>query len=314
MFRAKQMDAEDGVVWSSVPRLLSLEPQAVRLSWPPSRVRAAQAGAYLSPFKGRGMEFEEARPYQPGDDVRHIDWRVTARTNRPHSKVFREERERPVLIAVDCRSSMAFGTRNSFKSVLAIELAALLAWRAKKGGDRVGGLIFNEHRHVELKPASSARAVLYFLHQLSQFSQHQVQAHHSSTLATQSLARLRQVARPGSLISLIGDFRQRHENFEADLSALARHSQVDLIQVFDPIEQAFPDAGQLQLSDGERQLMIDTQSRQGRHQYQEQFNALCESLTAQSRSQGFGLYRVSTAQGLEGFVTQFQSQRRGRRA
>lgn len=318
----KQLDADDGVVWSSVPRLLSLEPEAAKLEIRRSRIRSRQSGSYLSPFRGRGMEFEEARPYQPGDDVRHIDWRVTARTNRPHSKVFREERERPVLLSVDCNASMHFGTRGSFKSVLAIELAALLAWRAKRQGDRVGGFVFDGERHVELKPSRSARSVLFLLHTLSEFSRRTLDENSaektnaektnlSSHKQADAVSRLIHVAKPGSLVTLISDFRNLSESFEPGIATLTRHCEVDLVQVYDPIEEYFPEAGRLQLSDGEQHLSIDTGSKKKLQKYHHQFVELQEFLSQLSRRYAAGYHRLSTQQGLSGYLDHLRIKSRG---
>ena len=131
------------------------------------RVRSLQTGAYVSHFRGRGMEFDESRPYQPGDDPRSIDWRVTARSTTAYTKLFREERERPVLIMVDLRSNMHFATRGCFKSVSASRAAALLSWAAHHRGDRLGGLIFGDTMHRELKPRLGRQAALRYLHELA---------------------------------------------------------------------------------------------------------------------------------------------------
>ena len=130
--------------------------EAVRLTAP--RVRVAASGGHLSPYKGRGVEFDESRLYQPGDDLRTIDWRVTARTGKPHTKVFREERNRPVFVWLDLRRPMLFATRGAYKGVRAAEIAALIAWSAVANGDRLGGLVFTETEHHELRPALGMRA------------------------------------------------------------------------------------------------------------------------------------------------------------
>ena len=124
------------------------------------RVRALDSGGHLSRFKGRGVEFDESRPYEPGDDLRHMDWRVTARTGKPHTKVFREERDRPVILWLDLRRPMLFATRGAYKAVRAAQTAALVAWSAVANGDRLGGLVFSEHEHVELRPRLGHRAAL----------------------------------------------------------------------------------------------------------------------------------------------------------
>ena len=139
--------------------------EAVRLTAP--RVRVAASGGHLSPYKGRGVEFDESRLYQPGDDLRTIDWRVTARTGKPHTKVFREERNRPVFVWLDLRRPMLFATRGAYKGVRAAEIAALIAWSAVANGDRLGGLVFTETEHHELRPALGMRAALRLFQKIS---------------------------------------------------------------------------------------------------------------------------------------------------
>ncbi len=183
-----------------------------------NRALSVLAGPNKSNFRGRGIDFEEVRSYQPGDDIRSIDWRVTARTGSAHTKLFREERERPVLVAVDQRSSMFFGSSHCFKSVLAAQLASLLAWSALDGGDRVGGLVFNDAGHREIRPRRSRKTVLALLSQVAEYNQrpapggsrpreqlrrHAVQpAPHCATgqqpVHRQRLSRRRRGARPGA--------------------------------------------------------------------------------------------------------------------
>ncbi|NNF66553.1 MAG: DUF58 domain-containing protein, partial [Gammaproteobacteria bacterium] len=124
----------------SLRQLVALNRAASALTLSSKNVRAQIAGDYLSPFKGRGMEFDESRPYQPGDEARNLHWRVMARTGRPFTKLFREEREQPVLLWVDLRQRMQFATRGVYKSVQAARAATLIAWAASQRGDRVGGL------------------------------------------------------------------------------------------------------------------------------------------------------------------------------
>ena len=154
---APASDGGDGLVRVSVASLLALHHGAGALSLQPRRVRAPGSGGYASPFKGRGMEFDEVRPYAQGDDVRSIDWRVTARSGKPHTKLFREERERAVLLWLDLRPAMFFATRGSFKAVRAAQAAALLGWNTLRHGDRLGALIFDAHNHAELRPSAASR-------------------------------------------------------------------------------------------------------------------------------------------------------------
>ena len=166
MLFTKQANSANELVSVSLKTLIDLAKPAAGLNLHHAQFRSSQSGNYVSRFKGRGMEFDEARLYQPGDDIRTIDWRVTARTGKTHTKVFREERERPVFISVDNRLAMHFATRGVFKSVLAAKLGGLLAWAAEYHGDRIGGQLFSEHECRELKPQNGRHAVLRFLNAL----------------------------------------------------------------------------------------------------------------------------------------------------
>src|SRR5215831_25034 len=170
--------------------------EAMRLTAP--RVRAAASGGHFSPYKGRGVEFDESRLYQPGDDLRTIDWRVTARTGKPHTKVFREERNRPVFVWLDLRRPMLFATRGAYKGVRAAEIAALIAWSAVANGDRLGGLVFSDTEHHELRPALGLRAALRLFQKIAADSlwDPAVRASGQDTDADHALLRLTRVARP----------------------------------------------------------------------------------------------------------------------
>jgi uncharacterized protein (DUF58 family) len=242
----------------------------------PSRQRTAalQSGGYLSRFRGQGMEFAEVRAYQPGDDVRSIDWRVTARRGAVHTKLFHEERERPVLLALDYRRPMFFATRGRFKAVLASELTALLAWQAQARGDRVGGFLFSDDGHCELRPAGGRRGVLRLLRQMVADPAWE-RTPHRPFEPRQSLVRtlqgLRRVTRPGSLVLLVSDFNQWDESAERELALLSRHAQLALYFLFDPLEADLPRAGSYRLSDGEGDLTIATGQGEQRAAYRQRF-------------------------------------------
>ena len=213
------------------------------------RVNSLQTGAYVSRFRGRGMEFDESRPYQPGDDPRSIDWRVTARSTTAYTKLFREERERPVLIAVDLRSNMHFATQGCFKSVNASRAAALLSWAAHHRGDRLGGLIFGDTTHRELKPRLGRRAALRFVHELVEHRtgcSDDSEARNEDAL-TQAMSALRRVARPGSLVVVISDFAGFSRAAQSYLSSVARHSEVLAVFLSDPLERELPPPGRYRL-------------------------------------------------------------------
>ena len=135
----------DGVT-ATLKELIDLQRYAQTGPYHPV-ARALRAGSNVSRLRGRGMDFAEVRNYQAGDEIRHMEWRVTARTGKPHVKLYEEERERPVIILTDFNPSMYFGTRLAFKSVIAARLAAILAWTVVKQGDRVGGFLLSAHHH-----------------------------------------------------------------------------------------------------------------------------------------------------------------------
>ena len=234
-----------------VSELVALRRSAQQLRLKHRRVRAAHNGGHLSRLRGRGMEFDDVRAYQAGDDVRHIDWGITARTGEPHTKLYREERERPVLIACDFSADMQFATRGDFKSVCATRIAALLAWAAHLNGDRVGALLFDEHQHLALKPQRGDSGVLHLFNKFKDFCN---KPNANSQVKTgfnnhqiQPLDRLRRLAPTGSLVCLISDFSRFDRSVQKSLQAVARHCELILIQVNDPIEAAIPERGRLKL-------------------------------------------------------------------
>lgn len=249
--------------------LVELAKPAAALNLRCRNIRASQSGNYLSHLKGRGMAFDETRLYQPGDDVRRIDWRVTARTDKPHSKVFREERERPLFISVDYRSTMAFATRGVFKSVQAARLAGLLAWAAQRQGDRIGGQIFGDAGCQELKPRTGKIALLRFLNALVNPA---YSAEDGNSL-DKALARLQHHAHPGSQVFILSDFRGLNAAAENHLANLARHCDVVLVQVVDPLECHLPSKGRYRFTDGAREVMIDSGNQRRLLEYQQRFQS-----------------------------------------
>ena len=254
--------------------LLRLAKPAASLKLFRSRIRAQQSGGYVSRTKGRGMEFDEVRLYQPGDDIRSIDWRVTARTGKTHTKLFREERERPVFISVDYRASMQFATRGVFKAVQAAKLAALLAWVAERHGDRIGGQIFSDKLCRELKPQSGKQAVLHFFNALTKAREPQ-----EAISFEQVMRRLSHHVKPGSLVYIISDFRGMTANVENYLAKLARHCDVILILVYDPLESHLPAKGRYRFTDNNsNDIVVDTADKQRVLNYQEKFQQHQEHL------------------------------------
>jgi len=279
-----QTDVADDITKVKLETLIKLNQQAHQLPLKSKRVLSRLSGSFISPFKGRGMEFDEARPYQPGDDIRSIDWRVTARSGKTHTKLYREERERPVLIWVDLRKPMFFASQGMFKSVLAAKAAALLAWSSTQHNDRLGGLIFSEEQHTELRPKRGKSATLHFLQQLAKHSAWDKNNGNSITesliesqSAEHALNRLRRVAKPGSLIFLISDFRnmdnRANSNIESSLAKMSKHNDLVMLFINDPLEQQLPPAGFYKITDGQNEMTINTYNSKLRSQYQQRFNS-----------------------------------------
>ena len=266
---------------ASVDDLIGLRFRAQRLELGIARrARHSMIGAHGSRFRGRGMEFAESRIYQPGDDVRSIDWRVTARTGRPHTKLFQEERERPVILLVDLGASMFFGTRTAYKSVLAAETAALIAWAAMHGGDRVGALVAGRSHHLELEPVSGRRGVLRVLRALAALSRQESNDEEQQVKLCDSLLRARHVARPGSLLVVISDFYGLDEEAAGHLSRMRQHNDMLACWIHDRLEIEPPPPGRYGISDGWQTATLDTVSRRARARYAASFGARFEALCA----------------------------------
>ncbi len=262
------------------------------------RVRSLQTGAYVSHFRGRGMEFDESRPYQPGDDPRSIDWRVTARSTTAYTKLFREERERPVLVMVDLRSNMHFATRGCYKSVNASRAAALLSWAAHHRGDRLGGLIFGDTMHRELKPRLGRRAALRYLHELAEHPdwrsrEHRDNGERAAPLTT-AMASLRHVARPGSLVVVLSDFIGMTRAAQSYLSSVARHNEVLAVFLSDPLERELPPPGRYRLISDDDELAIDTYAKAARRDYHSAFEERSQELEQFCHRYGIHLMPLST--------------------
>lgn len=227
---------------------------------PRQPVHSLLSGRHASRIRGRGFDFEELRGYLPGDDVRSIDWKVTARTGKPHVRVFTEERDRPVLLVVDQRLSMFFGTRRNMKSVTAVELAAAGAWRTIDVGDRVGAVVFDDTEVREVRPHRSRRAVLEILHLLVEKNRAlEVDAANrsESAMLNRALEGVARVVKHDYLVAIISDFDGADETTTRIVTSLAQHNDVLAIPVYDPSSTELPAGGRLVVSEGELQVELD---------------------------------------------------------
>lgn len=223
------------------------------------RSQALLEGSVRTRYRGRGMEFSEVRPYQPGDDIRTIDWRVTARVQAPYTKLFQEERERPIFVMVDQRSPMFFGSKICFKSVFAAQVAAVVAWIANNNSDRIGALLFSDREQGDIRPRRTQHAVLDLLHQLVAFNHRLTSpvAPENSTNLRDMLTETSRIARPGSLVILLSDFHDFSPQCIEPLSHLAKRSDVMALHIYDPLERSLPAAGSLAISNGIDRVTVD---------------------------------------------------------
>jgi len=260
--------------------------------------RSHVTGGHGSRFRGRGMDYLESRIYQPGDDIRSMDWRVTARTNRAHVKLYQEERERPVVVMIDLGPGMFFATRGVFKSVIAARAAALIGWAAIQHGDRIGAFLFNGVHH-ELRPLGGQRGVMRLIRQLvaatdpaTALDSARVDA--SSSHLNEALLRLYRVARPGSLVYILSDFYGVNTDTRRYLQRLRQHNDVVACQIIDAIERKAPPPGTYAITDGTASGVLDTRSQRRRRAYSHYFNEHHQAVHAVMRQSSVPLLPIST--------------------
>jgi len=219
--------------------LIGLKAAARGFSFLPRQpVTSLLAGRHASRLRGRGLMFEELRHYTQGDDVRAIDWKATARLRSPHVRVYSEERERPVLLLVDQRRAMFFGSRRAMKSVVAAEIAALGAWRALASGDRVGGIVFNDDDIVELSPHRSQTRVLHLLHEVVRLNRMlavESDAAAARVTLNQVLEAALRRAVHDHLVVLISDFDGADDETQRLATRLVAHNDVLAVAIYDPL-------------------------------------------------------------------------------
>ncbi len=247
------------------------------------------SGGYHSAFKGRGMEFSEVREYAEGDDVRSVDWNVTARMGSPYVKKHIEERELTVMLMVDASASGSFGTINKFKGEVAVELCALLAFSAIKNNDRVGLIIFSSEVERYIPPQKGRNHVLYVIRELLYFK-----PEHSGTDIDKALSYLNRVQTKKAVVFLVSDFIS--PPFEAALRVSARRHDLVACPVSDPRENLFPNVGLVELEDAERgqTILVDSGSSAFRNQYARTAYARKERITALFQSNGVDQIAIST--------------------
>jgi len=290
----------DAGVYVDLDQLIALEQKGRKVSLLPRQpVHSLLSGRYASRMRGRGLNFEEIRDYRSGDDVRSIDWKVTARLQSPHVRVFNEERDRQGVLVVDQRLSMFFGTRRAMKSVTAAEIAAVVAWRILSVGDRVGGIVFNDRSIEEVRPQRSRRIVLQYLTKLAEQNQALGVGRgitRDATMLNRALDRIRRVAPHDATVVIFSDFDGADETTRHAIAALAAHNTVIAVLIHDPSQSELPAAGRMTVTDGELQIALDVAHGSTRQNILDMSKIRLRNVLEWTRDFGVPVLPLSTAE------------------
>ncbi len=259
-------------------------------------------GDYHSNFKGRGMTFSEVREYVPGDDVRSIDWNVTARTGKPHIKIFEEERELSVLILIDVSSSGVFGSNKDLKIDLGIEIAAMLSFSAIKNNDKVGLALFSDKVEKYIPPKKGKKHVLRLI---TDIMNHDFDNSNKRTSIKNAIDFANKISKRKSVIFLISDFID--DNFWNELKFLNFKHDVVGLQIYDSYEKNFPDIGLINIHDSEigKTTWIDTSSKKNRERFKKNSNEKLDNFSKKCKNIGFDLLQINTDDDYIKFLMQF---------
>lgn len=259
-------------------------------------------GDYHSNFKGRGMTFSEVREYVPGDDVRSIDWNVTARTGKPHIKIFEEERELSVLILIDVSSSGVFGSKNDLKIDLGVEIAAMLSFSAIKNNDKVGLALFSDKIEKYIPPKKGKKHVLRLI---TDIVNHDFENSNKRTSIKTAIDFANKISKRKSVIFLISDFID--DNFWNELKFLNFKHDVVGLQIYDSYERNFPNVGLINIHDSEtgENTWIDTTSKKNRDKFQKNADEKLDKFSMKCKNIGFDLLQINTDDDYIKFLMQF---------
>ena len=296
--RERSKDRPRHGVYADLTELLKMEFKARGFSFLPRQpVHSILAGRHASRLRGRGLNFEEIRRYLPGDDIRNMDWRVTARTRSPHVRVYTEERDRPCLLVVDQRLGMFFGTRRCMKSVAAAEAAALAAWRVFHAGDRVGAIVFNDTEVTEIAPHRSRQRVMQILQAIIT-KNHELRSSPDRTgnpgMLNTALTRAVRLAKHDFLVCIIAGGGGADEETVRLSTQIAAHNDVIVAFVYDPMEVDLPSGSRLIFADGELQMEVDGRDTRLREGFNREFQERLEWMRHITRQRQTPLIPIST--------------------
>lgn len=287
------------MIYPDFNELIALKASAMHMSFSSrKKVASNMSGDYISPFRGQGLDFEEVREYRPGDDVRNIDWRVTARSGVAHTKIFKEERQRTSLLCIDVNTYMRFATRGTFKSVRAAQVAALLAWQANKENDQLGACLFGDvpaQKAIGLeyiKPNKSRKSIMTLFKTLSDRNINESASQIDMDVA---INHLNKVAPTGSVIYVISDFNHTPAELEKQISLLKKRCTIVFIAINDVSDHTIPDIGSLMFRQDEKQkLYVNTSNNKAREKYYNDWHEMRVKLKELTVKYNIGLISLNT--------------------
>lgn len=289
-------------VFLTLDHLLELERFSASLNLKAGKQKSNSvlSGNYASKLRGRGLDFEEARPYIMGDDIRNIDWKTTAKTGKTHTKVFTEEKEKPAFIFVDQSESMGFGSQHKTKSVVAGELAAIFAHKIKKSGDRIGGMIYSGEDYDLVTPKRDTKNIIHFLQKIVLANQqiYDQKPFDFELSLTEIMSRLHHIITHDYLVFIISDFHRYNDNVLQYVNQLALHNDVVLIKVYDPFEEQLP-SNKIVLSDKERQISIDGKNKNLQKDLRVDFESNYKSFKSKLGMLGTTIFKINTVDSVE---------------
>lgn len=289
-------------IYTNIDALRRLKAHSHGFSFHPAQpANSVLAGKYVSKLRGRGLNFEELRHYRPGDDIRSMDWKVTRRTGKPHIKVYTEERERNVYLLIDQRSSMFFGSKGKMKSVVAAELAALIAWQCIASGDRVGAVIFNDQYSHVVAAKRSSQHVTQLLHEVVKFNR-QLSVDTIQTndeMFNHVLHKMAHVGGTNSLIIHIGDGSGWNARTNDLIKRLRQHHELIACDVFDPLERQLPKMSQMVVSDGQLQIQFASDNATTQQKYQRHVDQQLGNVAQMAKKYRIPLIAIDTLHAVE---------------
>ena len=295
-------DASQNKVFLSLSDLLLMEQKVKGLQFLSQKQKSnsALSGKYASRSRGRGLDFEEARPYVIGDDTRNIDWKVTAKTGKTHTKVFTEEKEKPAFIFVDQSATMGFGSENKTKAVVAGELASIFAHKVKKSGDRVGGMVYSGHKYEVITPKRDARNIIQFLQQIVTANKeiYQAKAFDFEESLPDLFGKLHHIITHDFLVFVISDFHRYNESVIKNLAQLALHNDVVAIKVYDKLEQQMP-SEKMVVSNQTHQVNIDGKNKKLATDLSSDFDENYAQFKSDLEKHKIHVFKVNTSESVE---------------